>query len=592
MKPIFAALACVSILAFTGCAPDRQLPAGERLAALVAEWHEQTLERHPLGATYAGDDRYNDRLPNYLSPGFIAEERARNARFLQVARAIDPAELDEADRITLAVFLYDRELQREAERFPAELLPLNQFFSIQNEFPSLGSGRSAQPFKTVQDYRNWVKRVEDFAVLLAQAEANMREGMKRQVVLPRVLVERMLPQLQAHIVGAVEDSLFWQPVENFPADFDAEQRQALRELYARMITDTVVPAYRRLHDFLRDEYLAAARASYGFDALPDGKAWYRHMIRRHTTLDLDPAELHRLGLAHVQRNLDEMRAVMRQSGFEGSLQEWFAFLRDDPRFHAESEAALLDGYRAIEARVNAVIPRLFDVQPRAGFEVRAIESYRAASSAGAFYQSPSQDGKRPGAFYVNTHNLKAQPWHGMRTLFMHEAIPGHHFQVSLQQEQADLPAFRRQGRYSAYTEGWALYAESLGKELGLYDDPMDWYGHVEADQLRALRLVVDTGLHSRGWSREQAIEFMLANSSMAESDAIAEVERYMAFPAQALAFKVGQLKIRELRERAAQALGEDFDVRDFHRQVLRSAVPLPILEDVIERWIEQQRDRG
>src|SRR5690606_2736084 len=221
--------------------------------------------------------------------------------------------------------LYDRELQREAERFPAELLPLNQFFSIQNEFPSLGSGRSAQPFKTVQDYRNWVKRVEDFAVLLAQAEANMREGMKRQVVLPRVLVERSLPQLQAHIVDAVEDSLFWQPVENFPADFDAEQRQALRELYARMITDTVVPAYRRLHDFLRDEYLAAARASYGFDALPDGKAWYRHMIRRHTSLDLDPAELHRLGLANVQRNLDEMRAVMRESGFEGSLQEWFAF---------------------------------------------------------------------------------------------------------------------------------------------------------------------------------------------------------------------------------------------------------------------------
>lgn len=591
MKRTFAGLACFLLAGLAACTHAPVATEGERLAALVAEWHEVMLARHPLQATYAGDDRYNDRLPNYLSPEFIETGHAINARFLEAAEAIDTAQLSGADRLTLAVFLYDRRLDRDAEPFPEQLLPLNQFFSIQNLFPSLGTGSGAQPFRTVDDYRNWVKRVDDFARLLRQAETNMREGMRGNIVLPRVLVDRMLPQLEAHIVDDVTDSLFWGPVENFPDEFSADERKRLRALYARMIRDTVVPAYGRLRDFLRDEYRPAARESHGWYALPNGKAWYRHMIRHHTTLDLDPDELHQLGLDRVAQNLAAMREVMRQAGFEGTLAEWFAFLRTDDRFHHHSEAALLDGYRQIERRMKAAIPKLFDVQPRASFEVRAIESYRAASAPGAFYQSPSADGRRPGVFYVNTHNLKAQPIHGMQTLFMHEAIPGHHFQVGLQQEIEKLPAFRRFGGYSAYTEGWALYAESLGRELGFYADPLQWYGHLEADQLRALRLVVDTGLHTRGWSREQAVRFMLENSSMAESDAIAEVERYMAFPAQALSFKVGQRKIRELRERAATRLGAAFDVREFHREVLiDGALPLPILEAKIDRWIEDRRE--
>jgi uncharacterized protein (DUF885 family) len=285
-----------------------------------------------------------------------------------------------------------------------------------------------------------------------------------------------------------------------------------------------------------------------------------------------------------------MRQVMAQTGFDGTLQEWFVHLREHPSYYYDSEEAVLEGYRAIEARMVAAVPGLFDITPRAAFEVRAIEPYRAASGPGAFYQSPAADGSRPGLFYVNTHNLEAQPIFGMETLFMHEAIPGHHFQRGLQMEMEGLPRFRRFAGYSAYTEGWALYAESLGRELGFYQDPMQWYGHLGADQLRAMRLVVDTGLHAKGWTREQAITYMMENSSMAESDVVAEVERYMAIPGQALAFKVGQRRIRALRERAAATLGEEFDVRGFHRQVLAAGpLPLEVLERVIDRWIAATR---
>lgn len=561
------------------------------LDTLVEKHFDERLAMDSMLATYAGYPEYNDRFTNYLSPEFRAHEQQLEAHYLEAARQIDASRLSDKDRVTLEVFLHDRRMKRDAAQFPAHLLPLTQFFSIQNQVPSLATGKGAQPFRTVEDYDNWISRVEDFAVLMRQAQANMRAGMARGVVLPRVIVERMIPQLEVNIVAEPEQSLFWMPIENFPAGFDAAERERLARDYRAMITQTVTPLYADLRDFLRDEYLPAARESAGLHALPDGDAWYRHLVQYYTTTAAEPEELHQLGLERVARNLDEMRKVMRSTGHDGELSDWFEYLREDDRFYYATEAEVLDAYRAIESRMDAAVPKLFNVRPEAPFEVRPIPAHEAASGPGAYYQQPSTDGSRPGVFYVNTHNLKAQPAFGMETLFMHEAVPGHHFQRGLQIEIDDLPRFRRFGGYSAYTEGWALYAESLGRELGFYADPLQWYGHLSADQLRAMRLVVDTGLHYKGWSREQAIRYMMENSSMAESDVVAEVERYMVIPGQALSFKVGQRKIRELRERAAEQLGDAFDVREYHRQVLIDGpLPLNVLEGRIDRWIETQRN--
>src|SRR5690606_1720588 len=419
-----------------------------------------------------------------------------------------------------------------------------------------------------------------------QAEANLREGARRDITQPKVIVEKVLPQLAAHVVEEAEQSLFWQPVENMPKDFSAEDRARLTAAYRTAIETRIVPAYRSLHDYLRVEYLPSSRETVGLYALPDGRAWYDYTIRINTTTTLPADAIHDLGLAEVKRIRDEMEKVMRSVGFDGTLAEWFEYVKTDDRFYYDSEEALLQGYRDIEARVKATVPDLFDVHPEAGFEVRAVEAFRAASAAVASSEPPSPDGSRPGIFYVNTRDLRAQPKFGMETLFLHEAIPGHHFQVALQIELEDLPRFRRFGDYTAFSEGWALYAESLGKELGFFRDPMQWYGRLSDEMLRAMRLVVDTGLHSRGWTRERAIRFMQENSSMADSDIVAEVERYIVMPGQALAYKIGQFKISELRERAEEELGDRFDIREFHTQVLIDGeLPLPVLEEKIERWI-------
>lgn len=594
----FTACASLSIymLALSACATspvdnESRDNSDKRLEALVETHFDQTLEIDSLAATYAGYSQYNDQLVNYLSPEYRARLATLEAQWLESARTIDRENLSQQERTTLDVFVYDRGIAREAADFPAHLMPLTQFFSVQNQFPSMANGNGAQPFETVEDYESWIRRVQAFDVLIEQAKVNMREGIERGIVLPHVIVERMIPQLEANIVDDYRKSLFWRPIENMPESFSAQDSQRLAREYRQLINETVLPLYVGLRDFLKHQYLPHARYTAGLGALPNGDSWYRHLVRYYTTTDAEPETLHQIGLERVARNLDEMRKVKRQTEFSGSLAEWFEFLRKDSRFHYDTEEKVLDAYRAIEARINAAVPMLFNVRPEAGFEIQPIPAHEAASGPGAYYMQPAIDGSRPGVFYVNTHDLNAQPIFGMETLFMHEAVPGHHFQRGLQIEIETLPRFRRFGGYSAYTEGWALYAESLGSELGFYRDPMQWYGHLTADQLRAMRLVVDTGLHYKGWSRQQAIRYMMENSSMAESEVTAEVERYMAWPGQALSFKVGQRKIRELREQAADALGEGFDVREFHRQVLIGGpLPLTVLESKINRWIEQQKN--
>ncbi len=569
-----------------GAAATRQ-----SLDALFDAWFEDMLRMNPLLATYIGDDRYDDQLPNSIGPEYVAAARASNQRYLAAIRAIDPAGLAPADRISYEIFLGEREREARAGRFPGELLPLNQAGSLLTIMPALGSGTNAQPFRTVEDYDQWLRRLDGLVTWMDQAIVNMRAGAQRGVVQPRAVMEKVLPQLDAMIVPRAQDSQYYAPVKNFPAAFTAMDRERLTGEYTRMLETELLPAYRRLRDFVRDEYLPQTRASVAWTALPDGAAWYQFYVQEHTTTTMTPDEIHALGLSEVARIRGEMDAVRRQVGFAGDLPAFFDLLESDPRFYFTKGADLLQGYRELKRRIDAALPRLFSVFPKADYEVREVEAFRAASAAGAYYQQPSADGSRPGIFYVNTYNLKAQPKFGMETLSLHEAAPGHHFQISIQQELEDVPRFRRfGGDYTAFVEGWALYAESLGKELGLFTDPYQWFGRLNDEMLRAMRLVVDTGLHAKGWSREQAIRFMLDNSTMAESDVVSEVERYIAWPGQALGYKVGDLRIQGLRHRAEAALGERFDVRDFHREILcDGAVPLDVLDAKIGRWIAARR---
>jgi uncharacterized protein (DUF885 family) len=376
------------------------------------------------------------------------------------------------------------------------------------------------------------------------------------------------------------------PVKDMPESFAAADRERITSEYRSMIAGELMPAYRKLRTFVADEYLPKTRKTSGFDALPGGADWYAFLVRRYTTTDMTPAQIHQIGLDEVARLHGEIQGVMKQVGFKGTMKEFFASMQNDPQFTFKSEDELLAHYRSLEDKVMAGVPKLFSLTPRAGFEIRPVEAFRAESAAGGSYMRPSEDGSRPGVFYVNTFDLPTRKTWDAEDLFLHEAIPGHHFQLALQQELKGVPDFRRFGGETAFSEGWGLYAESLGRELGVYQDPYSYFGYLQNDLWRAIRLVVDTGLHSKGWTREQVIAYMLENSAESETQSTAEAERYMAIPGQALAYKVGAMKIRELRTRAEKALGPKFDVRKFHAVVLEDgSVPLEILEDKVDRWI-------
>jgi uncharacterized protein (DUF885 family) len=571
-------------------AEARALPAGGEAAgtldALYEEFFEEQLRLLPTMATYLGDERYNDRLENPADPAFTRALEDLNRRYLERARRVDPTALAGSARISYDIFLRERELALEGLRFPARLLAIDQMDSLANTFAVFGSGAGAQPFRNARDYDAFLSRSVDFERWVDSAIGALREGLARGVTQPRVVMAKVVPQLRDVARDAPEQTIFWQAIRAMPESIPAAERAAIEARWRSAIRDRIVPAYRRLADFIENEYLPRARTSVGWSALPQGAEWYRHQIRVQTTTSLGAEEIHAIGLAEVARIRAEMDALRRRVGFDGDLPAFFRYLQDDPKFYFTSAEQLVSGYTELKRRIDALLPRLFTDFPKADYEVRLVEPFRAASAPGAFYQPPSADGRRPGIFYVNGHNLKAQPIFGMETLSLHEAAPGHHFQVAIQQELTGLPRFRRFNNYVAYAEGWALYAESIGPELGLFTDPYQWYGRLSDEMLRAMRLVVDTGLHAKGWSREQAIQYMRDNSSMALSDIESEVERYIVWPGQALGYKVGQLRISALRERAERELGARFDVREFHSQLLRDgAVPLDVLEAKIDRWI-------
>ncbi|KRD80285.1 DUF885 family protein [Lysobacter sp. Root983] len=561
-----------------------------KLTALYGQYWEEMLKLNPVQATFQGDNRYNDQLPDFGTAEYRKESHDFTVRWLKTVQDIGPAGLQGQDLLSYETFVRDAKSSLDSEQFPDWMMPINQMGSMASFAVQLGSGTGPQPFKTVKDYDNWLARGNKLPVLFDTAIDNMRQGMKAGVVQPKALMIKVIPQLDALIKDKPEETLFWGPITNLPKDFSDADKQRLTAAYREMITSRLLPAYKKLRTFINDEYLPATRDSVGIDKLPNGQAWYAFNARQRTTTNLSPAQIHQIGLDEVARIHGEIRKVMTQVGFKGSLQDFFKFMQTDPRFSFKSEDALLAHYRALEAKINQKIPQQFSLVPKAPFEIRAVEPFRAQSAAGGEYRSPSEDGSRPGVFYVNTYDLPTRKTWDAEDLYLHEAIPGHHFQLALQQELTGIPAFRRFGGETAFIEGWGLYAESLGKDLGVYTDPYDYFGYLQNELWRAIRLVTDTGLHSKGWTREQVIKYMLDNSAESETQSTAEAERYIAWPGQALAYKIGELKIQELRRKAEKELGPKFDVREFHAEVLKDgSVALDVLEQKIDRWIASKK---
>lgn len=564
----------------------------EKANALFQAYFDESMQMNPIYATYVGINVYNDRFSPAINQANLGLSLAFEEKYLAKIKAIDVSALSGQDLLSYEIFLRDREIAIKGAQYPGHLIPIHQMGGAHSYFASLGSGKSAQPFNTLVDYRNFMSRAKGFATYMDSAIVAMKEGIEKSIVLPKPLIQKVLPQLQAHMLEDVTQSVFYGPLATLKENeniTDADKKQ-ITEDYIETIKSTIIPAYARVHQFMSEEYLPQGRDTFGLNDLPNGNAWYEYRIETNTTLPLTAEEIHIFGEQEVARILAEMTKVKETVGFEGNLPEFFEFLRTDEQFFFESEQALIDGYTQVKEKIDSKVPLLFEVFPKADYEVRAVEAFRAASSAGASYQSPAPDGSRPGIFYINAYNLKAQPKYLMETLSVHEAAPGHHFQIAIQQEVESLPDFRKFGGYTVFAEGWALYAESLGKEMGLFTDPYMWYGRLSDEQLRAMRLVVDTGLHAFGWTRQQAIDFMVDNSSLALSDIEAEVERYIAIGGQALSYKAGERHIRMLRNKAKHILGDEFDVKKFHTQVLiDGALPMPILEAKIDRWIAQQK---
>lgn len=557
-----------------------------QLNALYEQFWEEQLRRNPVQATFQGDPRYNDQLPNFLTAQFRQETHDWTQGWLDKIQAIGSQGLSGQDLLSYEIFVRDAQTQLEGEKFPRWMQPINQFFGFPSLTVQLGSGTGAQPFKTLKDYDNWLARAAKVPALFDTAIANMREGMKAGVVQPKVVMTKALAQLEAIIKDKPEDTQFWGPIARMPGEFPEADKTRLTAAFRKLIGEDLIPAWRRTRDFIRSEYLPACRDSVSLSALPNGEAWYAYNVRNQTTTDKSPAEIHQIGLDEVASIQGEMKKVMARVGFKGTLQDFFKSVTDDPKFSFKTEEELLAHYRALEGKINAKVPDLFSLVPKSPFEIRPVEAFRAQSAAGGQYFPPSEDMTRPGIFYVNTYDLPSRKSWAAEALYLHEAIPGHHFHIALQQELTNLPKFRRFGGETAYIEGWGLYAESLGKDLGIYTDPYNYLGRLQSEIWRAIRLVVDTGLHSKGWTRDQVIRYMLENSATSETNAVAEAERYIAIPGQALAYKIGELKILELRARAEKTLGPKFDVREFHAEVLKDgALPLGVLEAKIDRWI-------
>ncbi|WP_397576596.1 DUF885 domain-containing protein [Sphingorhabdus sp.] len=562
----------------------------QRLAALFAADDEASLKRNPLNAMFRGDMRYADRFGDFISDAYFDNERSAAQANLDGLKTIDRAKLNDTDKIAYDVY---KQSQIDALKgLSKEIMdltvvrPLNHFFGFHTFYPTFASGQGAAPFKTVQDYENNLKRHKEFIVLMDASIGRFRQGMASGVFETKMTIRNVIDQLNTQLAQKTEESPYYGPVLKFPADFSDADKARLTAEYRDIIVNGLYPANARLRDFLRDSYLPLAREQVGLSAMKGGEGLYQYLIEQTTTLPLKADDIHNLGLSEVARITSGMEAIKNEVRFKGTLPEFFEHLRSDPKFKMSSRDALTQGYYDIGKKVDATISTQFKYLPKAPLEIKPYEEFREKYEAGGSYQSGTPDGSRPGTFYFNAYDLPSRTTPGMTTLYLHEGAPGHHFQISIAQENEKLPAFMRFGGNTAYVEGWALYSETLGYEMGLFKDPYQRFGTLSDEMLRAMRLVVDTGIHSKGWTREQAIDYMLANSDMGKTDATAEVERYIAIPSQALAYKIGALTILRLKDKAKKELGKKFDVREFHNQVLNTgALPLTVLEKKIDAWI-------
>lgn len=589
---ILSCLVCIAL--FASCTstdnPKAEAPVVSNLDSLVKVYHEERLKLFPIDATAAGDNRYNDLLPNTLSKAYRNQLLEFYTRIQTALLKFDRNKLKENDQMNYDVLLWECETGIENDQYKSYLLPLNQFSSLPLLIGQLASGSSSQPFKTVKDYQDWLMRLYAYTAWCDTAIVCMREGMAKGYTLPKSLTIKTIPQFADLAKGPAQNHLFYTPIKNFPSNFSAEDKQKLQKAYQEMIENKIIPIYQKMYAFLQKEYLPACRNSSGIADIPEGKAYYSYLIKQHTTTNLTAEEIFKIGQSEVARISQEMIKVKEQVGFKGDLKAFFDELRTKKSLMPFTKPEqVIANFHAIHERMKPNLAKLFSESPKTAFEIRRTEAFREAS-ASAEYMQGSMDGTRPGIFYVPIPDVKAYNVLSDEDLFLHEAIPGHHYQISLQQENTNLPEFRRLTGYSAYAEGWALYTESLGKELGLYTDPYQYFGMLSAEMHRSIRLVVDAGMHTQGWTREQAIAYSKEHEAETEASIIAEIERYMAIPGQALSYKIGQLKIRELRAKAESELGSKFKIAEFHRQILNSGnIPLKVLEAKIMKWINSQK---
>ncbi|MFO0337077.1 MAG: DUF885 domain-containing protein [Pseudomonadota bacterium] len=562
-----------------------QSAAVERLHALFESAWEYDLAANPLAATYYGDRRFDDRWPD-LSPAARERHRAREREVLERLAAIPRDALPPAEQLNHDLFRWIYEDRVAAQRFRPEYYEMSAREGVQ----ALNEVAELMRFATAADFETWLTRLERMPAYLDQYAAMLREGAREKRTQPRVLMERVLPQLAMQLVDAPQRSPFWARFTQFPDAVPAAERERLQARARSVIADRVIPAYRRFERFFREEYLPATRTDVGIWATPDGAAYYADRARHFTTTDLTPERIHELGLAEVARIRAEMQKVMDEVGFRGTLQEFFTQLRTDPRFYFQSPDELFRAYVVTAKQIEPELPKLFGRLYRTPFGVRPIPATSAPNTTTAYDSGPSLDGTRAGYYYVNLYRPEVRPKYEIEVLTVHESVPGHHLQIALAQEQGEWPAFRRFAGITAYIEGWALYSEVLGYDLGLYRDPYSRFGQLTYDMWRAVRLVVDTGLHQQRWTRRQAIDYFRDNAAKTEADIVNEIDRYIGWPGQALAYKIGQLKILELRARAERELGAKFDVRSFHDAILATgAVPLDVLERHVNDWIAARR---
>ncbi|MEQ1756299.1 MAG: DUF885 domain-containing protein [Micropepsaceae bacterium] len=561
---------------------------------LFADSDEAQLKLNPISALFRGDPRYTAEFGDYITDDYIEQSRRIVESDWKRLHEIDRKTLSEQDQIAYDVFEYQTQMARESLSPTLLALtvvrPINHFSGLQTVYPDLSSGKSAAQYKTVKDFEDGLKRIQGFATFLDRCIERMQQGIKSGVVETRLTTKQMITQFSDLIAQGVEKSPFWQPVADMPKDFSEADRSRLTSAYREMISNRIDPAFARVRDFLKDTYMPKARSGVGLVFMKGGKELYNYMVRQETTTELSADTIHKLGLDEVARIKREMDDVRKAVHFRGSLHAFFTHLRTAKEFEPKSREDLKARYDEIEKRILAAVPQDFSLTPKTPLELRAVPDYLEQTQAGGYYNQGSPDATRPGTFFFNAYDLPSRKIWGMETLFLHEAIPGHHFQISLAQENATLPNFMRFGGNTAYVEGWALYAEWTGRELGMYKDPYQMFGHLNDEQLRALRLVVDTGIHAKGWSREKAIKFMLDNSALSVTETTQEVERYIANPGQALGYKIGQITIKRLRAKAERSLGSRFDARNFHAQVLNTgALPMKVLETKIDNWLKTSK---